>query len=142
MAILGRIISHVQYLLYYALFSFFSNYFLILRNVSLFSLFRSLSVTLTFLIGKDDIFGENPCVHSTWGKSNSNVRALTYCDLHKIHREDLLDVLDLYPEFYEYFVTNLEITFNMRDVSSNHSIYLIYKYVCYLCLLCILLFVS
>lgn len=139
MAILGRIISHVQYLLYYALFSFFSNYFLILRNVSLFSLFRSLSVTLTFLIGKDDIFGENPCVHSTWGKSNSNVRALTYCDLHKIHREDLLDVLDLYPEFYEYFVTNLEITFNMRDVSSNHSIYLIYKYFCYFCLL---LFIS
>lgn len=72
---------------------------------------------LFLLIGKDDIFGENPCIHSTLGKSNSNVRALTYCDLHKIHREDLLDVLDLYPEFYDCFVTNLEITFNMRDVS-------------------------
>lgn len=68
-------------------------------------------------VGKDDIFGENPCVHATLGKSNSNVRALTYCDLHKIHREDLLDVLDLYPEFYECFVNNLEITYNMRDVS-------------------------
>ncbi|XP_031622923.1 potassium voltage-gated channel subfamily H member 6 isoform X2 [Contarinia nasturtii] len=67
------------------------------------------------ILGKDDIFGENPCIHSTWGKSNSNVRALTYCDLHKIRREDLLDVLDLYPEFYECFVNNLEITFNMRD---------------------------
>lgn len=71
-------------------------------------------------IGKDDIFGENPCIHSTLGKSNSNVRALTYCDLHKIHREDLLDVLDLYPEFYECFVNNLEITYNMRDVSINY----------------------
>uniref|UniRef100_A0A1B0CAV1 Cyclic nucleotide-binding domain-containing protein n=2 Tax=Lutzomyia longipalpis TaxID=7200 RepID=A0A1B0CAV1_LUTLO len=65
--------------------------------------------------GKDDIFGENPCIYTTLGKSNSNVRALTYCDLHKIHREDLLDVLDLYPEFYESFINNLEITYNMRD---------------------------
>lgn len=70
--------------------------------------------------GKDDIFGENPCVHSTLGKSNSNVRALTYCDLHKIHRDDLLDVLDLFPEFYESFVNGLEITYNMRDVSIYH----------------------
>lgn len=45
------------------------------------------------------------------------MRALTYCDLHKIHRDDLLDVLDLYPEFYNYFLNNLEITFNLRDVS-------------------------
>ncbi|XP_055700968.1 potassium voltage-gated channel subfamily H member 6 isoform X3 [Phlebotomus papatasi] len=67
------------------------------------------------ILSKDDIFGENPCIHPTLGKSNSNVRALTYCDLHKIHREDLLDVLDLYPEFYESFVNNLEITYNMRD---------------------------
>lgn len=70
--------------------------------------------------GKDDIFGENPCVHTSLGKSNSNVRALTYCDLHKIHRDDLLDVLDLYPEFYENFIDNLEITYNMRDVSINY----------------------
>jgi CRP-like cAMP-binding protein len=68
-------------------------------------------------LGKDDIFGENPCSHPTLGKSSCNVRALTYCDLHKIHRDDLLDVLDLYPEFHEAFTNNLEITFNMRDVS-------------------------
>ncbi|XP_055380203.1 uncharacterized protein LOC129611219 isoform X2 [Condylostylus longicornis] len=67
------------------------------------------------ILGKDDIFGENPCIYPTIGKSNSNVRALTYCDLHKIHREDLLDVLDLYPEFYDSFVNNLVITYNMRD---------------------------
>ncbi|XP_058064416.1 potassium voltage-gated channel subfamily H member 7 [Anopheles bellator] len=67
------------------------------------------------ILGKDDIFGENPCIHSTLGKSNSNVKALTYCDLHKIHRDDLLDVLDLFPEFYDSFVNSLEITYNMRD---------------------------
>jgi CRP-like cAMP-binding protein len=70
------------------------------------------------IAGKDDIFGENPCLHPTLGKSSCNVRALTYCDLHKIHRDDLLEVLDLYPEFYQSFSSNLEITFNMRDVSA------------------------
>ncbi|XP_030747357.1 potassium voltage-gated channel subfamily H member 2 isoform X2 [Sitophilus oryzae] len=67
------------------------------------------------ILGKYDIFGENPCLHPTIGKSACNVRALTYCDLHKIHRDDLLDVLELYPEFYNHFLTNLEITFNLRD---------------------------
>ncbi|CAG9772167.1 unnamed protein product [Ceutorhynchus assimilis] len=67
------------------------------------------------IISKFDIFGENPCLHNTIGKSACNVRALTYCDLHKIHRDDLLDVLELYPEFFNHFLTNLEITFNLRD---------------------------
>lgn len=67
------------------------------------------------ILGKGDIFGENPCIHPTVGKSSCNIRALTYCDLHKINREDLLDVLELYPEFAESFSTNLELTFNLRD---------------------------
>ncbi|CAM1300697.1 KCNH7 (predicted) [Pycnogonum litorale] len=67
------------------------------------------------ILGKDDVFGENPCIYRTIGKSSCNVRALTYCDLHKINREDLLDVLEMYPEFYESLVTNLEITFCLRD---------------------------
>lgn len=70
-----------------------------------------------FASGKNDIFGENPCKHATIGKSCCNVRALTYCDLHKIDRNDLLEVLDLYPEFYHSFKENLEITYYMRDVS-------------------------
>lgn len=68
------------------------------------------------ILAKDDIFGENPCIHPTVGKSSCNVRVLTYCDLHKIHRDDLLDVLALYPEFSNHFSQNLEITFNLRDV--------------------------
>ena len=75
----------------------------------------------TVITGKDDIFGESPCQYSTVGKSSCNVRALTYCDLHKIHRDDLLDVLELYPEFYNSFASSLEITFNMRDVSTGPS---------------------
>ncbi|XP_023248182.1 potassium voltage-gated channel unc-103 [Copidosoma floridanum] len=67
------------------------------------------------ILNKDDIFGENPCVYSSIGKSSCNACVLTYCDLHKIHRDDLLGVLALYPEFLSHFSQNLEITFNMRD---------------------------
>nr|KAG5693503.1 hypothetical protein BaRGS_006205 [Batillaria attramentaria] len=67
------------------------------------------------ILGKDDVFGENMCKHVTVGKSSCNVRALTYCDLHKIHRDDLLEILDTYPEFAEQFIKNLEVTFDLRD---------------------------
>lgn len=67
--------------------------------------------------GKNDIFGEPLNLYARPGKSNGDVRALTYCDLHKIHRDDLLEVLDMYPEFSDHFWSSLEITFNLRDVS-------------------------
>lgn len=51
--------------------------------------------------GKEDIFGESPLDSTTLGKSCANVRAITYCDLHKISRDDLLHVFEMYPEFVE-----------------------------------------
>ena len=72
--------------------------------------------------GKEDVFGEDICKHETVGKSSCNVRALTYCDLHKIHRNDLLEILDMYPEFAEEFRKNLEITFDLRDVSKTEDL--------------------
>uniref|UniRef100_A0A1I8HM99 Cyclic nucleotide-binding domain-containing protein n=1 Tax=Macrostomum lignano TaxID=282301 RepID=A0A1I8HM99_9PLAT len=71
--------------------------------------------TVLAILGKDDIFGEMPCAYETVGKSRCNVRALTYCDLHKIQREDLIETLEMYPGFAENFVRNLEITFDLRD---------------------------
>lgn len=53
------------------------------------------------------------------GKSNADVRALSYCDLSTIQREDLLEVIDMYPEFADYFFNNLELTFNLRDESAK-----------------------
>lgn len=53
------------------------------------------------------------------GKSNADVRALSYCDLSTIQREDLLEVLDMYPEFADYFFANLELTFNLRDENAR-----------------------
>ncbi|KAL2097607.1 hypothetical protein ACEWY4_006814 [Coilia grayii] len=76
------------------------------------------------ILGKNDIFGEPINLYTRPGKSTADVRALTYCDLHKIQREDVQDVLDMYPEFSDCFWTNLEITFNLRDtnmVSSSQS---------------------
>uniref|UniRef100_H3DBT6 Potassium voltage-gated channel, subfamily H (eag-related), member 6a n=1 Tax=Tetraodon nigroviridis TaxID=99883 RepID=H3DBT6_TETNG len=67
------------------------------------------------ILGKNDIFGETINLYGRPGKSNADVRALTYCDLHKILRDDLLEVLDMYPDFSDLFWNNLEITFNLRD---------------------------
>ncbi|XP_026232075.1 potassium voltage-gated channel subfamily H member 7 isoform X2 [Anabas testudineus] len=67
------------------------------------------------ILGKNDIFGEMIHLFATPGKSNADVRALSYCDLSTIQREDLLEVIDMYPEFADYFFNNLELTFNLRD---------------------------
>ncbi|KAL4656614.1 potassium voltage-gated channel subfamily H member 7-like [Arapaima gigas] len=75
------------------------------------------------ILGKNDIFGEMIHLYAKPGKSNADVRALSYCDLHTIQREDLLEVLDMYPEFADHFLTNLELTFNLRDetAKTNYS---------------------
>lgn len=94
-------------------------------SVCFFNLFL---VWFSFLIaGKNDIFGEMVHLYAKPGKSNADVRALTYCDLHKIQREDLLEVLDMYPEFSDLFLTNLELTFNLRHENPK---------VCKSCFLC------
>ncbi|KAA0715445.1 Potassium voltage-gated channel subfamily H member 7 [Triplophysa tibetana] len=75
------------------------------------------------ILGKNDIFGEMIHLYAKPGKSNADVRALSYCDLHTIQREELLEVLDMYPEFADSFLTNLELTFNLRDDSNTKAIY-------------------
>uniref|UniRef100_A0A8C2JG32 Potassium channel, voltage gated eag related subfamily H, member 7 n=1 Tax=Cyprinus carpio TaxID=7962 RepID=A0A8C2JG32_CYPCA len=71
------------------------------------------------ILGKNDIFGEMIHLYAKPGKANADVRALSYCDLHTIQREDLLEVLDMYPEFSDYFLSNLELTFNLRDENTK-----------------------
>uniref|UniRef100_H2Z0V4 Cyclic nucleotide-binding domain-containing protein n=1 Tax=Ciona savignyi TaxID=51511 RepID=H2Z0V4_CIOSA len=65
------------------------------------------------VLGKGDVFGEIMSYDVRMGKSSATVRALTYCDLHKIGRADLLEVLDSYPEFKESFWNNLDITYSL-----------------------------
>ncbi|XP_053425013.1 potassium voltage-gated channel subfamily H member 6 [Nycticebus coucang] len=71
------------------------------------------------ILGKNDIFGEPISLHARPGKSSADVRALTYCDLHKIQRADLLEVLDMYPAFADSFWSKLEVTFNLRDADGG-----------------------
>ncbi|XP_068184495.1 potassium voltage-gated channel subfamily H member 7-like [Antennarius striatus] len=73
------------------------------------------------ILGKNDIFGEMIHLFAKPGKSNADVRALSYCDLSTIQREDLLEVIDMYPEFADSFFNNLELTFNLRDETVKPS---------------------
>nr|XP_003942481.1 potassium voltage-gated channel subfamily H member 6 isoform X1 [Saimiri boliviensis boliviensis] len=74
------------------------------------------------ILGKNDIFGEPVSLHARPGKSSADVRALTYCDLHKIQRADLLEVMDMYPAFADSFWSKLEVTFNLREAAGGlHS---------------------
>ncbi|XP_077062046.1 voltage-gated inwardly rectifying potassium channel KCNH6 isoform X1 [Siphateles boraxobius] len=71
--------------------------------------------TVLAILGKNDVFGEPINLYADPGHCNADVTALTYCDLHRIQRDDLIEVLDLYPAFGESFWRKLEITFNLRD---------------------------
>ncbi|XP_031707679.1 potassium voltage-gated channel subfamily H member 7-like isoform X3 [Anarrhichthys ocellatus] len=73
------------------------------------------------ILGKNDIFGEMIHLFTKPGKSCADVRALSYCDLHTIQREEILEVLDMYPEFADHFLTNLELTFDLRDEKTTDS---------------------
>lgn len=71
---------------------------------------------ITSFTENNDIFGELIHLYDEPGKSNSDVHTITYCDLHRIQRDDLLEVLDMYPTFADNFWRNLEITYDLRDV--------------------------
>lgn len=83
---------------------------------------RSIVASLNFdlsPVGKNDIFGEMIHVYAKPGKSCADVRVLSYCDLHTIQRDEILEVLDMYPEFADHFLANLELTFDLRDENAK-----------------------
>lgn len=60
------------------------------------------------------MFGDQFWKNSVVGQSAANVRALTYCDLHAIKRDKLLEVLSFYKSFALSFSRNLTLTYNLR----------------------------
>ena len=48
------------------------------------------------------------------GQASVNVRALTYCDIHLVNRDKLLEVLEFYKAFAQSFSRNLVLTYNLR----------------------------
>lgn len=55
------------------------------------------------------------------GKAAADVFALTYSDIHCIDRNDLRDVLMMYPESGVEFSQNLILSFNLRSQVSMPS---------------------
>lgn len=70
------------------------------------------------------MFGDSFWKDSAVGQSAANVRALTYCDLHTIKRDKLLEVLDFYQAFANSFARNLVLTYNLRHRVSNFTSFL------------------
>ncbi|XP_013414999.1 potassium voltage-gated channel subfamily H member 1 [Lingula anatina] len=66
------------------------------------------------ILSKGDVFGDFFWREHTVGQSAANVRSLTYCDIHIIKREPLLEVLDFYQNFASSFARNLTLTYNLR----------------------------
>ncbi|XP_028998006.1 potassium voltage-gated channel subfamily H member 1b isoform X1 [Betta splendens] len=66
------------------------------------------------ILGKGDVFGDVFWKEMTLAQSCANVRALTYCDLHVIKRDELQKVLEFYANFANHFARNLVLTYNLR----------------------------
>lgn len=64
--------------------------------------------------GKGDVIGDHFWKELSVGQCAANVRALTYCDLHMIRREPLLEVLRFYKPFAASFARSLKLTHNLR----------------------------
>ena len=77
------------------------------------------------VLGKNDVFGDSISdalnrPRDLFCKSACCVRSLSYTDLNKISLSDLLQILDLYPEFAVKFLAKFNITFNLKSpVSAN-----------------------
>ncbi|XP_076438775.1 voltage-gated inwardly rectifying potassium channel KCNH6-like [Babylonia areolata] len=80
--------------------------------------------TVMAILGKDDIFGEDsvcgPRKGGSVSKSMYSVRALSYCDINKIDLSDLLEIMQLYPEFAEQFLERFQVTFNLKKGTLLH----------------------
>ena len=67
------------------------------------------------ILGKNDVFGDAFWKENDAGQAVANVRALTYCDIHQVNRDRLLEVLEFYKAFAQSFSRNLVLTYNLRN---------------------------
>uniref|UniRef100_A0A8C9SNB4 Voltage-gated delayed rectifier potassium channel KCNH4 n=1 Tax=Scleropages formosus TaxID=113540 RepID=A0A8C9SNB4_SCLFO len=84
--------------------------------------------TVLAILGKGDLIGSDSLMREQVIKTNANVKALTYCDLQYISLKGLREVLRLYPEYAQKFVSEIQhdLTYNLReghgaDVSRSRS---------------------
>lgn len=86
------------------------------------------TLTLIFLfLGRGDLIGSDCLTQEEVIKTNACVKALTYCDLQYISLKGLREVLGLYPDYAQKFLTEIQhdLTYNLREGHSTEvSIYL------------------
>ena len=70
------------------------------------------------ILSKNETFGEVMTPNRAMGRSSSKVTALTYCDLHKIMHDDIIEVLEMFPEYAQDFWDNLHLTYDLRDMEN------------------------
>ncbi|XP_069471930.1 potassium voltage-gated channel subfamily H member 8-like isoform X2 [Ambystoma mexicanum] len=75
--------------------------------------------TVLAILGKGDLIGSDFMNKDRVIKTNANVKALTYCDLQYISLKGLREVLELYPEYSQKFITEIQhdLTYNLRKGS-------------------------
>ncbi|XP_034053208.1 potassium voltage-gated channel subfamily H member 8-like [Gymnodraco acuticeps] len=66
---------------------------------------------------KGDLIGSDSLTKEQVIKTNANVKALTYCDLQYISLKGLREVLRLYPEYAQKFISEIQhdLTYNLRE---------------------------
>ncbi|XP_031709565.1 potassium voltage-gated channel subfamily H member 8 isoform X1 [Anarrhichthys ocellatus] len=74
------------------------------------------------ILGKGDLIGANLSLDDRVIKTNADVKALTYCDLQCVNLRGLYEVLDLYPEYSQRFVQDIQqdLTYNLREGHETH----------------------
>ncbi|XP_041663142.1 potassium voltage-gated channel subfamily H member 3 [Cheilinus undulatus] len=73
--------------------------------------------TVLAILGKGDLIGSDYLTKEQVIKTNANVKALTYCDLQYISLKGLREVLRLYPEYAQKFISEIQhdLTYNLRE---------------------------
>ncbi|XP_045062336.1 potassium voltage-gated channel subfamily H member 8, partial [Coregonus clupeaformis] len=73
--------------------------------------------TVLAILGRGDLIGSDSLTKEQVIKTNANVKALTYCDLQYISLKGLREVLWLYPEYAQKFITEIQhdLTYNLRE---------------------------
>ncbi|CAG5890851.1 unnamed protein product [Menidia menidia] len=76
------------------------------------------------ILGKGDLIGANLSLDNRVIKTNADVKALTYCDLQCVNLKGLYEVLDLYPEYSQNFVQDIQqdLTYNLREGHETHAV--------------------
>ncbi|XP_056157061.1 potassium voltage-gated channel subfamily H member 3-like [Lampris incognitus] len=73
--------------------------------------------TVLAILGRGDLIGSDSLTREEVIKTNACVKALTYCDLQYISLKGLREVLALYPDYAQKFLTEIQhdLTYNLRE---------------------------